>query len=135
MKNVYPAFIKQDDDWFLVYFPDIDRMTQGRNFYDAIYMGRDLLGTYSLDYELPKPSDKDTALRMTVEHADEADFRFSEGEMVYIDIDTAEYRRKMENRSVKKNCTLPYWLNEKAEAAGINFSKVLQEALIEKLKQ
>jgi antitoxin HicB len=34
---------------------------------------------------------------------------------------------------VKKNCTIPLWLNEKAEALGINFSKVLQDALVQKL--
>ena len=39
----------------------------------------------------------------------------------------------MRNRAVKKNCTIPYWLNEKAEAMGLNFSKVLQNALIEQV--
>jgi len=37
----------------------------------------------------------------------------------------------VKNSSVKKNCTLPYSLNEWAEERGINFSRVLQDALQE----
>ena len=51
----------------------------------------------------------------------------------WVDVDFAEYCKKVDNRAVKKNCTIPYWLNVKAEKAGINFSKVLQEALLEVL--
>ena len=38
-----------------------------------------------------------------------------------------------DNRTVKKNCTIPYYLNVEAEKAGINFSRLLQEALKQKL--
>ena len=34
---------------------------------------------------------------------------------------------------IRKNLTIPYWLNVEAEKAGINFSQVLQVALKEKL--
>ncbi|MCK9217987.1 MAG: HicB family protein, partial [Firmicutes bacterium] len=50
-----------------------------------------------------------------------------------VDIDFDEYRRKHDNRSVRKNCTIPSWLNEEAIKAEINFSKVLQEALLNQL--
>ena len=53
----------------------------------------------------------------------------SGGIVSLVDIDFDEYRRKNEQRAVKKNCTIPSWLNEKAEAAGVNFSAVLQDAL------
>ena len=43
------------------------------------------------------------------------------------------YRKKNDNRSVRKNLTIPNWLNIAAEKEHINFSNVLQEALIEKL--
>ena len=133
MKNVYPVFIKQHDNWFLAYVPDLDRMTQGESFYDAIYMARDLIGTFSLDYDLPDPSSDEAAVSIAKEKADDEEFTFSDGRMVYIDIDTEAYRKKMDTRAVKKNCTIPAWLNDKAEEAGINFSRVLQEALISKL--
>lgn len=32
-------------------------------------------------------------------------------------------------RTVRKNLTLPSWLNERAEKAGVNFSLILQEGL------
>ena len=133
MKNVYPVFIKQDGKDFLVYIPDIDRMTEGSSLYDAINMARDLLGTYSLDSKVPAPSEYKEALALTKAQADDIDFKYSDGVFQYVDIDFDEYKRKYDNRKVKKNCTIPSWLNEKAEAAGINFSRVLQEALIEKL--
>lgn len=46
-----------------------------------------------------------------------------------VDVDFAEYRRKNDMRAVKKNCTIPSWLNFEAEKAGVNFSAVLQAAL------
>ena len=67
------------------------------------------------------------------EKADDSDFKFSTGTIVPVDIDTEDYRKKHETRAVKKNCTIPSWLNDEAEAAGINFSRVLQDALIERL--
>ena len=47
--------------------------------------------------------------------------------------DMAAYRRKHCSRAVKKTLSIPEWLNEAAVKAGINFSQVLQEALIEKM--
>ena len=51
-----------------------------------------------------------------------------------VDVDFSEYRRKNDMRAVKKNCTIPSWLNFEAEKAGINFSAVLQAALKSELK-
>ena len=51
-----------------------------------------------------------------------------------VDVDFDEYRRKNDLRSVKKNCTIPSWLNYEAEKAGVNFSAVLQTALKAELK-
>jgi hypothetical protein len=43
------------------------------------------------------------------------------------------YRKKYNNRAVKKTLSIPEWLNEAASKAGINFSQTLQDALKEKL--
>ena len=56
------------------------------------------------------------------------------GVVTLVDIDFDVYRRKNELRAVKKNCTIPSWLNYEAEKANINFSQVLQNALMEQLK-
>ena len=47
-----------------------------------------------------------------------------------VDIDSGEYRRKIDTRTVRRNVALPSWLNYEAEHAGINVSRVLQEALM-----
>ena len=50
-----------------------------------------------------------------------------------VDCDIDAYRRMLEKRSVRKNVTIPSWLNEAAEKQHINFSAVLQAALMEQL--
>ena len=133
MQNVYPVLISKDKDYYLVYIPDVDGMTQGNSLYEAMYMARDYLGTYSLESELPEPSSAEQAVRLAEEHADSDDFKWSAGTPYFIDIDTDAYRRQLNTKAIRKNCTIPSWLNDKAEAAGINFSRVLQDALINKL--
>lgn len=56
--------------------------------------------------------------------------------LVYVpdmDIDFTEYRRKVDNKTVRSNVTLPNWLNVEAEKAHINVSRVLQDALMNTL--
>lgn len=55
-----------------------------------------------------------------------------EGETIVslVDIDSSEYRRKIDTKTVRRNVALPSWLNYEAEHAGINVSRVLQEALM-----
>lgn len=43
-------------------------------------------------------------------------------------------RNEMETKAVKKTLTIPYWLNEMAEKENVNFSKLLQFALVEYLQ-
>ena len=52
---------------------------------------------------------------------------------VLVDVDFEAYRRKYDTHKVKKNCTISYWISKKAEEMGINFSRVLEDALIEKI--
>ena len=56
-----------------------------------------------------------------------------EGYVSFVDIDFTEYRRRVDNKTVRRNVTLPNWLNQEAEKAHINVSRVLQEALMLKL--
>ena len=50
-----------------------------------------------------------------------------------VDVDFTKYRKKVDNKMVRKNVTIPNWLNKAAEKEKINVSKVLQEALMEKI--
>lgn len=125
-KVVYPVVISRDGESYFVTIPDFDINTEGENLGDAISMARDAIGINILQLEdegkeLPRPYSID------FEKEDEDDI------LTLVDVDMDEYRRKHDNRMVKKNCTIPYYLNVQAEKAGINFSRILQEALKQRL--
>lgn len=125
MVTVYPIILSKDDDGFLVTIPDFDINTEGNDLAQAIFMARDAIGLMGIQYQddmkpLPVPFSKEIKL--------------NEGDIeTLVDIDFSDYRKKHDNRMVKKNCTIPYYLNVEAEKRGINFSRLLQEALLEKI--
>jgi len=111
----------------VVYIPDFDINTQGETEADAMEMARDAIGLVGIVMEdenekLPTPT-----LLSDVNRDKKSDI------VTLVDVDFAEYRRKNDRRSVKKNCTIPSWLSYEAEKAGINFSAVLQTALKQEL--
>ena len=53
----------------------------------------------------------------------------------YVAVDFTDYRKKKDNKKVKKTLTIKSWINEAAEKEGINFSATLEEALMEKIQQ
>ena len=55
------------------------------------------------------------------------------GTVVIVQFDLESYNKKHNNRAVKKTLTIPEWLNERALAMNVNFSQVLQDALMEKV--
>ena len=50
-----------------------------------------------------------------------------------VEYDSIEYARKYKTKAVKKTLSIPEWLNDLAIKENVNFSAVLQEALIKKL--
>ena len=58
---------------------------------------------------------------------------FSKGILTYVDVDFTEYRKKIDTKTVRRNVALPSWLNYEAERAGVNVSRILQEALMSTL--
>lgn len=141
MKQSYPTFIYDTRDGsehsFLVYVPDMDIFTEGNDITDAIEMARDAIGVAGISMEdsnekLPNPSTKSEAIEMAKKNSDIVDF--SHGILTYVDIDFSYYRRQNDMTTVRRNVSLPNWLNCAAEKAGVNVSNVLQEALISTLK-
>lgn len=133
MKQVYPVFIAEYKKEYLVYIPDMDIYTEGKTMADAIEMARDAIGLKGIDYEddtktLPSPSSREKAL--AIAKANNDIFDYSTGILTLVDVNFTEYRRRMDNKAVRRNVTLPNWLNMEAEKAQINVSRVLQEALI-----
>ena len=127
MRVVYPIVLSKGKDHIIVYVPDFNINTQGKDAADAMEMARDAIGIMGIDMEdenesLPQP----TALS-NVQKEDENDI------VTLVDINFTEYRKKNDMRAVKKNCTIPSWLNFEAEKAGVNFSALLQKALLQEL--
>ena len=123
MKTAYPIILTQGKDFIVVYVPDFNINTQGKDFANAIEMARDAIGIMGIDMQdeneqLPEPSNiSDIKVNNTSDI------------VTLVDVDFSEYRRKNDVRAVKKNCTIPSWLNFEAEKAGVNFSAILQAAL------
>ena len=137
MKQAYPTFIVNTNDEsehpFLVCVPDMDVLTEGNSFPDAIEMARDAIGLAGISMEdhkqeIPMPSEQTIAIAKVQQDAEYIDF--SKGILTYVDVDFSEYRRKIDTKTVRRNVALPSWLNYEAEHAGINVSRVLQEALM-----
>lgn len=124
----YPAIFHNDEKGgFWISFPDFPEcLTQGETIEEAYKMATEAMGLCIDERlinkeELPKAS---TPVDYLVEEGD-----FS----CLIEFDLLQYRRTHNSRAVKKTLTIPEWLNEAATAQNINFSQVLQEALMQKI--
>lgn len=122
MKVAYPVVITKGQRYLIVSVPDCNIDTQGEDIIDAIEMARDAISIWCIAEQsagraLPMPSD----ISSIVCEADEL--------VTLVDSDIETYKRKLDARTVRKNLTIPSWLNEEAEKASINFSQILQRAL------
>lgn len=128
-KYAYPAiFTLEQDGCYSISFPDLEGChTCGDNLADGIEMAADALALILYGYEkeskeIPAPSEP-------------ASISLNENEFVnFIACDTLQYRKIYNNKAIKKTLTIPEWLNEAACAKGLNFSQVLQEALLQKVQ-
>lgn len=126
MKAAYPVILSKGAKYIVVFIPDFNINTQGMDVTDAIFMARDAIGLIGIDMEdekeaIPEPTPIEKV-------------KVNDGEIVtLVDVDFAEYRRKNDMRTVRRNVSLPSWLNVEAEKAGLNVSSVLQQALKQEL--
>lgn len=123
----YPAvFTYEEDQEIAVVFPDLDVATSGENDADALSSARELLGCvlYGLEEDgepIPQPSP------LTAVSLDQNE------RVVLIDVFMPSVRMANINRSINRTVTLPAWLNAAALEKGVNFSQVLQLALMDHL--
>ena len=127
-KLFYPAiFHEAEEGGFWITFPDFPGcFSQGETMEEAYEMAVDALVLCISDIEkekrvLPVPTNP---TEITTQNREA---------VVIIEFDIDAYRRKHNSKAVKKTLTIPEWLNEEAVALGINFSQVLQEALLQKI--
>lgn len=142
MYIVYPAIFCKEGEMYSVHLPDLGGATCGDDLKDAYYMATDYIGAVLSDdfiknKELPKATeinsinireyfemlyDKETE-KNDIEDSVKNSF------ISLVGLDLLKYVKETEKRTVRKNVTIPSWLNEAAKRYNINFSKLLQEAL------
>lgn len=124
---VYPAIFEQAESGISIFFPDLPgclpcaETVEGalKNAKEAMLLH--LYGMEEDGEEIPAPTPFDQI------HVGERQ------SLVLIEAYMPPMREKLHKRFVKKTLSLPSWINAEAERAGVNFSAVLQEALIAKL--
>ena len=126
-KLFYPAIFHKDEDCgFWVSFPDFPEcLTEGDDMEKAYEMAVSALGLAITC----RKKEGDTIPKASSPESIDAE----DGVLVIVEFDMMEYQKKHNSKAVKKTLSIPEWLNEEAMAMGINFSQVLQEALMLKL--
>lgn len=127
MKVAYPIRLTKSKDDIIVYIPDFQINTEGKNYAEAIYMARDAIGLMGIDMEddnevIPSPSPINSIAKENPEDV-----------ITLVDVDFDEYRRRNDTKTVRRNVSLPSWLDNAAKEAGINVSAVLANALKQEL--
>ncbi|MGX8701402.1 type II toxin-antitoxin system HicB family antitoxin [Caproiciproducens sp.] len=126
MKKVYPVVLTPAEHGYVIYVPDLQINSEGKDLAEAIYMARDAIGLWGI-------SEQDDG-RKIPEPSSSADIDHDPDEIVtLVDIDFDAYRRANDMRTIRKNVTVPSWLNDLAEKANVNFSQVLQDGLKQRL--
>lgn len=122
-KYLYPAvFTPAEEGGYLVDFPDLEGcFTDGDDLMDAMEMAKDVLclHLYSMEQEN----------KVIPDASNVQDVQPAAGFVSLVGCDTIEYRKFFDSKAVKKTLSIPSWLNDMAERAGVNFSGTLQEAL------
>jgi len=126
MKKVYPAIFEKDPVGYGIYFPDIEgAVTQSKDIIEGLEVASDALGIMLGDLvennkPLPKPTNiNDLSINSENEFA------------TLISVDLNDYLKDVQLD--KKTIKIPHWLNVRATNEGINFSKTMSEALVQKL--
>ena len=124
MQLTYPAIFYEDEGAYAVEVPDLPGcVSGGDSLVEAIFMGTDAASRWVLDeLEDGKPVPKASPIEAI--HPEPGGF------VSILVLDMGAYAEKYGNKAVRKNLTIPAWLNTFAEERHVNFSKVLQDSLI-----
>ena len=136
---IYPAiFHRTIEGGYIVVFPDFDYgATEGQTLEQAMEMAEDYIGTYLYDdfikgKDLPKASNIN---KISLEIPEDEKEFYIEGESfkTLVSLDMMKYVNECKSATVRKNVTIPSWLNEMGKNHNLNFSNLLQEAIKKEL--
>ena len=127
MKYLYPAIFTKEEDGIIVSFPDVDgAFTDGATMAEAYENAEDVLNLMLMSYE----DDREPILPPT--DLDKLEIP-AHSIAALVAADTDAYRRKVDTKAIHKNVSIPSWLNTLAIKRNVNFSNVLQNALMKEL--
>lgn len=136
MYITYPAVFYKNlhEEGYTVTFPDLQGcVTGGTDEQEAFAMAEDALCAYLYEYFIDKKtfpkseSISDISLKID---GDDKDYYTMEGSFkTLVGANMDEYVKRTNTKSVRKNVTIPSYLNEMAKSRGVNFSQVLTDAL------
>lgn len=126
-KYVYPAIFEKEGDLYSITFPDLPNcISSGEGVQEAVENAADALCL--ILYHMEQNGEA------IPEASDPVNMKVQKNSFVsLVGCDTIEYEKFYNNKAVKKTLTIPQWLNERAMQNNINFSNVLQNALMEQL--
>ena len=146
MKVIYPVlFYQEKKGGYSVFVPDLEKIlntnasTCGSTLEEAMYMAEDLIAGLVLDEmeegnKIPKASKIEDVTFEELENSLEIEnWDYVSKFKTYIMVDINSFAEKWGKELVKKTVNIPRWVNTKAEELKINFSKTLEEALLNKI--
>ena len=146
MKVIYPVlFYEEKEGGYSVFVPDLEKTvnsnasTCGNTLEEAMYMAEDLIAGLVLDEmeegkKIPKASKiEDVTFDEIEEKLDIENWDYVSKFKTYIAVDISSFAEKWGKQLVKKTVNIPQWVNTKAEEMKINFSKTLEDALLQKI--
>ena len=121
----YPAIFTLEDNGYWVEFIDLEGcFSDGETLPEAMENAKEAMGLYLED--LNEYPDCTTDIKK---------IKLEKNQVVsFVTVNLEEHKKKYETKSIKKTLSIPAWLNTIAEKENINFSQLLQKALIERLK-
>lgn len=121
----FPVCFKKVDNGYVAWNDDIPVATQGKDLEEAIFMAKDAIELMAYDDFLRGGE----IIQPKVLICENEDYDF----VSHVICDLNKYLNLESEKKVKKNCTIPESLAKAAENKGVNFSKVLTNALEKEL--
>lgn len=146
MKVIYPVlFYEEKEGGYSVFVPDLQKAlntsasTCGSTLEEAMSMTEDLIAGLVLDEmeegnKIPKASKiENVSFEELEKYLDIENWDYVSKFKTYISVDISSFAEKWGKELIKKTVNIPKWINAKAESLKINFSKTLEEALLQKI--
>lgn len=128
MKYIYPAVITKDENAYAITFPDLEGAFTFGYTNEEIYLNaKDCLSLVLLDLEDNK---KNIPTSSTIEDIIN---NYPQAIYMFVEVDTEAYKRQLDNIAVRKNVSIPKWLDRYAKDNNISLSNLLQEALLSRV--